>query len=46
MGVGAQRGLRCLNLGIVREMAIAWVLTFPVCGAIGFVMTRLFLWIL
>jgi PiT family inorganic phosphate transporter len=45
MGVGVQRGLHCLNLGIVREMVVAWVLTFPVCGVIGFGMTRLFLWI-
>ena len=45
MGVGVQRGLHCLNLGIVREMIVAWVLTFPVCGVIGFAMTRLFLWI-
>jgi PiT family inorganic phosphate transporter len=45
MGVGAQRGLRSVNLGIVAEMAVAWLLTFPVCGAIGFAMTKLFLWL-
>ncbi len=45
MGVGAQRGLRSLNLGIVREMVVAWVLTFPVCAVIGFAMTKLFLWL-
>jgi inorganic phosphate transporter, PiT family len=45
MGVGAQRGLRTLNLGIVREMLVAWVLTFPVCALIGYGMTRLFLWL-
>jgi inorganic phosphate transporter, PiT family len=45
MGVGVQRGFRSLNLGIVREMLIAWLLTFPVCGIIGYGMTRLFLWV-
>jgi inorganic phosphate transporter, PiT family len=45
MGVGVQRGFRSLNLGIVREMLVAWLLTFPVCGIIGYGMTRLFLWV-
>ena len=43
MGVGAQRGLRHVNWGIVGEMFLAWFLTFPVCGVIGFLMTKLFL---
>jgi PiT family inorganic phosphate transporter len=42
MGVGAARRLSSVNWGIVKEMMLAWVLTFPGCGAIGFVMTYLF----
>lgn len=43
MGVGAQKGLRYVNWGIVKEMFIAWFLTFPICAIIGFGMTKLFL---
>lgn len=43
MGVGAARRLRSVNWGIVKEMILTWVLTFPGCGLIGFLMARLFL---
>ncbi len=43
MGVGLQKGLRGVKWGIVGEMFAAWVLTFPVCLVIGYLMTRLFL---
>ena len=43
MGVGAARRLGSVNWGIVKEMCLAWILTFPGCGIIGFLMTRLFL---
>ena len=43
MGVGASRRLSSVNWGIVREMVLAWVLTFPGCGLIGFLMAKLFL---
>lgn len=42
MGVGLSRGRRAVNWLVVRDMALAWVLTFPGCGLIGFVMVRLF----
>lgn len=35
MGVGATKGHRALNLGIVKNILIAWVLTIPVCMAIA-----------
>lgn len=44
MGVGAARHIRDVNLGIVREMVLTWVLTFPCCGLIGFLIARLFIW--
>lgn len=34
---------RKVNLGIIKEMVLAWVFTFPGCGALGYVMTKLFL---
>ena len=42
MGVGAARRLRSVNWNVVGEMLLAWVLTFPGCGLIGFVMAKLF----
>ncbi len=43
MGVGASRRLGAVNWGIVKEMVLAWVLTFPGCGLLGFFMARLFM---
>ena len=35
MGVGATRRLSAVRWGVTRELVTAWVLTFPVCGAIS-----------
>ncbi len=43
MGVGASRRLSSVNWGIVKNMAAAWLLTFPGCGAVGFLMAILFM---
>ncbi len=43
MGVGASRRLRSVNWGVVKEMVFAWVLTFPGCGLIGYLMSMIFL---
>ncbi|NLW72227.1 MAG: inorganic phosphate transporter [Chloroflexi bacterium] len=43
MGVGASRRIRSVNWSIVREMLLAWVLTFPGCALIGYLMTKLFI---
>lgn len=43
MGVGASRRIRSVNWNIVREMLLAWVLTFPGCALIGYLMTKLFI---
>lgn len=45
MGVGAVKRLSAINFSVVKEMVLTWVLTFPGCGLIGFLMTRLFMWI-
>jgi PiT family inorganic phosphate transporter len=43
MGVGASKRLSSVNWGTVREMVLAWVLTFPGCGIIGYLMALLFM---
>ena len=43
MGVGAVKNVKAINFGVVKEMCLTWVLTFPGCGLIGFLMTKLFL---
>lgn len=45
MGVGAVRRLSAINFSVVKEMALTWLLTFPGCGLIGFVMAKLFMFI-
>lgn len=43
MGVGASKRLSSVNWGTVKEMVLAWVLTFPGCGIIGYLMALLFM---
>lgn len=43
MGVGASKRLSCVNWNIVKEMVSAWILTFPGCGLLGFIMAQLFM---
>ncbi len=43
MGVGAVRRLSAVNLSVVKDMALTWILTFPGCGLIGFLMAKLFM---
>lgn len=43
MGVGAAKRLSSVNWGVVKEMVLAWVLTFPGCGLISFLMAQLFM---
>ena len=43
MGVGTSRRVSSVNWGIALEMIYAWVLTFPGCGLIGYLMAKLFL---
>lgn len=43
MGVGASKSIRRVNWSIAKSMVSAWVLTFPACGLIGFVLAQLFM---
>ncbi len=45
MGVGAVKRVSAINFGVVKEMVLTWVLTFPGCGLVGFLMTKLFMFI-
>ncbi len=45
MGVGASRRLRSVNWATVKELVLTWVLTFPGCGLIGYIIAKLFLYI-
>ncbi len=45
MGVGAVKRMSAINFGVVKEMVLTWVLTFPGCGLVGFIMTKIFMMI-
>ena len=42
MGVGATKRLSAVNFSVVKDMVLTWVLTFPGCGLIGYLMVKLF----
>jgi len=41
MGVGSTRGFSAVRWGVGREIVLAWILTFPVCGFLGWGLTKL-----
>ena len=43
MGVGAVKRMSAINYKVVKDMVLTWVLTFPGCGLIGFIMAKIFL---
>jgi PiT family inorganic phosphate transporter len=45
MGVGSAKRLSNVNWGVVKEMVLTWILTFPGCGLIGYLMAKLFMFI-
>ena len=45
MGVGAVKRVSAINFGVVKEMVMTWILTFPGCGLLAFLVTKLFLMI-
>lgn len=45
MGVGAVKRISAINFGVVKEMVMTWILTFPGCGILAFLVTKLFLFI-
>ena len=45
MGVGAVKRVSAINFGVVKEMVLTWILTFPGCGLLAFLVTKGFLFI-
>lgn len=41
MGVGAVKRISAINFGVVKEMVLTWILTFPGCGLLAFFVTKL-----
>jgi inorganic phosphate transporter, PiT family len=42
IGVGATRRFSAVRWGATLEIVTAWILTFPICGAIGWLATKVF----
>jgi len=38
MGVGATKRLSAVRWGVARSIVLAWILTFPICGGIGWLL--------
>lgn len=45
VGVGATRRFSAVRWGVTIEIVMAWFLTFPVCGAIGWLATKLLIFL-
>jgi len=43
MGVGATRRLSAVRWGVGAKIVAAWILTFPVCGLIAWLVTKTFM---
>jgi PiT family inorganic phosphate transporter len=41
MGVGATRRLSAVRWGVAGNIVLAWILTFPICGGIGWLLTMI-----
>ena len=41
MGVGAVRRISAVRWGLVKDIILTWLITFPLCGSLGFIMTSI-----
>ena len=41
MGAGATKRLSAVRWGVTRNIVLAWILTFPICGALGWAIASL-----
>ncbi len=41
MGIGATKRLSAVRWGVARSIVTAWILTFPICGGLGYLFARL-----
>ena len=42
MGVGASKGFSKVNWNIAKNMVLTWIFTFPGCGLLGYLLTKVF----
>lgn len=45
MGVGAVKRISAINFGVVKDMMLTWIFTFPGCGLISFIMAKIFMYL-
>ena len=45
MGVGAVKRISAINFGVVKDMMLTWIFTFPGCDLISFVMAKIFMYL-
>lgn len=45
MGVGAAKRISAVNWSVVNDMVLTWVLTFPGCGLLGYLIAKIFMMI-
>ena len=43
MGVGASKRISNVNWSVVKNMLLAWIITFPACGILGYLTTFIFM---
>ncbi len=43
MGVGASKRLSNVNWKVARNMVLTWIITFPCCGMLGYIITKIFI---
>ena len=43
MGVGASKRLLNVNWKVARNMVLTWIITFPCCGMLGYIITKIFI---
>lgn len=44
MGVGVAKSIRAVDWKVAGEMILAWVLTFPGCGMLGWIVAKIFIY--
>ncbi len=43
MGVGASKRFSNVNWKVARSMVLTWIITFPCCGFLGYILTKIFI---
>ncbi len=43
MGVGSAKNISAVNWSVVKDMVSTWILTFPGCGIVGYLMAMIFM---